>query len=94
MKKMLPSIPSAEITEESVFMNRRDVLRLTATAAIGAVLAGCPEADQAGATEESNAAESGLPVLEDVKPAPPKYQVDEPINKYSDATTYNNFYEF
>ena len=39
-KNNIPVISSAEITDEAVFMNRREALRLGATAAIGAALAG------------------------------------------------------
>jgi sulfoxide reductase catalytic subunit YedY len=87
-------IPSSQITDESVFMNRRDILRLGATATIGTLLAGCPAAEEAGATNDSSGAESSLRLLDNVKPAPAQYQVDEPTNRYSDVTSYNNFYEF
>jgi sulfoxide reductase catalytic subunit YedY len=32
--------------------------------------------------------------LENVKPAPPAYRADEEVSRESDATGYNNFYEF
>lgn len=89
-----PRIPSAEITDEALFVNRRSLLRLGATATIGALLAGCTAADEADAAQESAASTSDLPELEGVKPAPPRFQVDEATSSYSDATTYNNFYEF
>ena len=89
----IPKIPAREITDEAVFMNRREVLRLGATAAIGATLAGCPASDADSSTAASPE-ESGLRVLEDVKQAPRKYRAEEATTSYADATTYNNFYEF
>ena len=45
----IPSVPSSEITPEATFMNRRELLRIGTTAAIGAALAGCPAAEEADA---------------------------------------------
>jgi len=90
-------IPSSEITGETIFMNRRELLRVGATAAIGVALAGCPAADEAGAAGENpdpGPADSGLRTLANVDPAPAIYRVDEKTTRYSDATGYNNFYEF
>lgn len=92
-KQAPPPIASSEITDEAVFLNRREVLRLGATTAMGAALAGCPNADEAEA-EAAGPETSGLPELEDVVPAPPAYRVDEPVSDYEDVTSYNNFYEF
>jgi len=90
-------IPSSEITDETIFMNRRELLRVGATAAIGAALAGCPAADEAGAAGENSdpgPADSGRRTLANVEPAPAIYRVDEKTTRESDATGYNNFYEF
>jgi sulfoxide reductase catalytic subunit YedY len=87
-------IPSSEITDEAVFMNRRQILRLGATAAMGAALAGCPAANEAGAKSDSGSADSGVRAFDNVQAAPELYRVEESITDYSDATTYNNFYEF
>ncbi len=87
-------VVTSEITDEAVFLNRREILRLGATAAIGGLLAGCPAAEEAGAESDSGPEASGLPALENVAPAPPLYRVDEENTRYSDATGYNNFYEF
>ena len=88
-----PRIPTREITDEATFLNRREVLRLGATAAIGAALAGCPGADQAQA-EGGDGGDAGPPALDGFTPAPERYQVDEAHTSFEDATTYNNFYEF
>lgn len=75
-------------------MNRRDVLRLGATAAFGTTLAGC-KAEEADAKEGDGAsAGSGLRELDNVTKATPAYQVDDATSSYSDVTGYNNFYEF
>jgi len=88
-----PPIPSSEITQEALFLNRRSLLRLGATAALGGVLAGCPAAEEAGA-KEGGPEESGLRVLPEVTPATAAFQVDEETSRYQDVTQYNNFYEF
>jgi sulfoxide reductase catalytic subunit YedY len=82
------------VTDEATFLNRRDVLRLGATAAIGSALAACPAADEAVAKSDSANDASDLPKLSNVMPAAPAYRVDETISSESDATGYNNFYEF
>ncbi len=86
--------PESEITDEAIFLNRRDLLRLGTTAVIGSALAGCPATDEAVARSAHTRDASTLPRLSDVQPAPPAYRVDEKITRESDATGYNNFYEF
>jgi sulfoxide reductase catalytic subunit YedY len=88
-----PKTRESEVTDETSFLNRRELLRLGATAAVGASLAGCPAAEQA----EAKSPAPGPPMLrklENVKPAPPAYRADEEVSRESDATGYNNFYEF
>lgn len=92
-KKDLPSLPSSEITDEAVFLNRREVLRMGATAAIGAALAGCPAAEEADA-ESIGPDTSGLRALDFASPENPAYRAKDPVSSFEDATTYNNFYEF
>lgn len=90
----IPQAPESEITDEAIFLNRRDLLRLGTTAVIGSALAGCPATDEAVARSAHTRDASTLPRLSDVQPAPPAYRVDEKITRESDATGYNNFYEF
>ena len=85
-------IPESQVTDEGVFLNRREVLRLGALTTIAAALAGCPAADEADAASEGTAAP--LAKLEGVPPAAAAYRVDAPTTDYKDATGYNNFYEF
>ena len=87
----IPTIRESEVTDEATFLNRRELLRLGATAAVGATLAGCPAAEDAAAKTNGAAA---LRQLDNVKEAPPAFRVDEELTRESDATSYNNFYEF
>jgi sulfoxide reductase catalytic subunit YedY len=82
------------VTDEATFLNRREVLQLGVTAAIGSALVGCPAANEATAKSDGGQDPSDLPKLSDVKPAPPMYRTDEEPTLESDATGYNNFYEF
>ncbi|WP_147653697.1 protein-methionine-sulfoxide reductase catalytic subunit MsrP [Vulcaniibacterium gelatinicum] len=77
-------IPASEITEESVWHDRRRLLAaLAASPALG--LAGCAEAE---------------PTPPPRRPAATPAQVRagfatrEELTRYADVTTYNNFYEF
>lgn len=88
----VPQARQSEVTDEVIFLNRRAVLRLGASAAIGSILAGCPAADDAVASSPTT--ESTLQKLTGITRATPAYRVDENITDESDATGYNNFYEF
>src|SRR6187399_1608250 len=76
-------IPSSEITDESIFRNRREFLRQLSTVAgvgaIGSVLPACVSATPATQT-------AGKPGPFDV--------VDEPKTPEKDVTSHNNYYEF
>lgn len=76
-------IPSSEITDEAVYLQRRRlVAALAAAPALG--LAGCAEA------------EPPPPPRRPVGPAVARsgFSTDETRTTYQDITTYNNFYEF
>lgn len=75
-----PVIPSSEITPESAWLNRRDLIR---AAAIGA--AALPLGAQSASKD--------LPALEYAR-AGDAFRVEEALTPYADATSYNNFYEF
>jgi sulfoxide reductase catalytic subunit YedY len=85
-----PNIRSSEITPESVYLARRQLMRGGAAAATGLAfaLAGCKRKDASGGTA---AAPTGAE-LPGVKPGP--FATDEPRTPFGDITTYNNFYEF
>ncbi|MBO9644388.1 MAG: protein-methionine-sulfoxide reductase catalytic subunit MsrP [Pseudacidovorax sp.] len=82
---------SSEITPRAAYEERRQLLRLMATGAAGAALAGW-----AGREAMAQAQNSGgkLAPLPGAKSSVPGAQVMEKVTDYKDATTYNNFYEF
>jgi len=90
----LPQARESEVTDEAIFLNRRELLRFGAIAAMGSALAGCPSAEEAEARSASTGETSTGRKLSDVQPAAPAYRVDEEITLESNATSYNNFYEF
>ncbi|MET0312604.1 MAG: protein-methionine-sulfoxide reductase catalytic subunit MsrP [Burkholderiaceae bacterium] len=81
---------SSEITTRAVYEGRRGMLRLMATGAAGAALAGW-----AGREALAQAARPGkLAALPGGKSSVSGANVMEKVTDYKDATTYNNFYEF
>src|SRR4051812_3080609 len=77
----MPRIPSSEITPRSLFLRRRELLKLAGGAALLAKAAIAKEAPKHGAR------------LSGVKPNPKYVVPNEKINSFEDITTYNNFYE-
>jgi sulfoxide reductase catalytic subunit YedY len=92
----MPSrIPETEITDESLYLRRRELLRLGATVGLGAGLVGCPGPEEAGAESAPEGKTADLPrKLEGVQPAPADARPEDELTRYEDATGYNNFYEF
>jgi len=80
-------IPSSEITPQAVYEGRRDWLRLMASGAAGAALAGF-------AGREAIAQSGKLAKLAAGKSAVPGALTMDKPTAYADATGYNNFYEF
>jgi sulfoxide reductase catalytic subunit YedY len=81
-----------DITDKELYLKRRDFIKGTLTAAASLTLALCakPFAPKAFAKEEAKAfTDKAFP---SVGKSP--FSTDESPNKYSDVTTYNNFYEF
>jgi len=77
-------LPS-EITDESVYLQRRELLKRAGLVAAG-VLTG-----HSVFAADSVSGPSG-PELQGVRKSP--YSTDEPANSWTDVTTYNNYYEF
>jgi methionine sulfoxide reductase catalytic subunit len=79
----------SEITSHTAYEGRRDMLKLLATGAAGATLAGW-------AARDARASVGGgkLPALVGAKSAVSGAVVMEKVTDYKDASTYNNFYEF
>src|SRR5262245_59357373 len=90
-----PDIPSSEITDEKVYLRRREFMRLAggavAIAAAGPLLAACGSegAAAAGSSAELAGGQTDLP---NVKPK--VVTTDEKWNAVEEITGYNNFYEF
>ncbi len=86
-------MPERAATPESIYLNRRTLVKgLAAGSILGAtgLLAGCDEAP----TPTANAAETDpsaslYPVQRNLR-----YKLDREITPEKDATTYNNYYEF
>ncbi|NIM27293.1 MAG: protein-methionine-sulfoxide reductase catalytic subunit MsrP [Gammaproteobacteria bacterium] len=87
-------IKSREITDESVYLNRRRFMReaagITTASALAAAAPGLllPRPAAALATDPDAKGR----ILEGVVESP--YSTDEKLNRYKDITRYNNFYEF
>ena len=83
------AVPS-EITPQSVYAGRRDLIKLMATGAAGAAMAGW-----AGREAMAQVAKPGkLAALPGAKSAVAGAVVLEKVTDYKDVSTYNNFYEF
>lgn len=83
-------VPS-EITPPEVYRRRRELIKLMATGAAGAAMAGWAgrEALAQGVQKPGK-----LAALDSVKSSVPGAVTMEKITDYKDATSYNNFYEF
>ena len=80
-----PTIRPSEITGESVYLRRRELLRAAGLATAGLALAPALRAQQVA--EEGETA-----LLSDVQPS--AWTTERSPNSWEDITTYNNFYEF
>jgi sulfoxide reductase catalytic subunit YedY len=89
-------IPSSDITDERLYLRRREFIQLGAGlmgAAAGGILAAC-----------GNDALDAAPAAGTPMDAPPQTAIanvmkkmvttDEPLNKFEEITGYNNYYEF
>ena len=80
-----PEIPGSEITDERLYLNRRQFMRLA-----GAGLAVAGSALALGG--EGLFAQTAIPRYRKVPFGP--FHTDEGLNTFEDITSYNNFYEF
>jgi len=106
--KTSSTIPSSEITPESVYRSRRQFMKGTVGLAMAAGAASLPQLSVAaegkalrgGHVPEDLARSAPAPWWEPkfsrIKPAPESgpFVTDESITPYRDITSYNNFYEF
>ncbi len=83
-------IPSSEITDEALYLRRREFIRLAGGAAIaaaGPLVAACGG--------DPLSAEVGLPGQTPLSGVKPKVvSTDEKLNAFEEITGYNNFFEF
>jgi sulfoxide reductase catalytic subunit YedY len=72
---------SSDITDESIYVNRRSFIK-TGVGLAGAALAATAPLAEAGSAQNTLAAKKG------------PFSTSEPLNSFEDVTGYNNFYEF
>ena len=84
------NLPS-EITPQSIYQSRRQLMKLLATGATGAAMASWAAREAMAQTVEKP---GKLAALTGGKSAVAGALTMEKITDYKDATTYNNFYEF
>jgi len=84
--KKQPDIKESEVTPESVYINRRQILRAGAVGAVGAIAGGLWLKDGFGQPAMTQAQLSGV--------VPSPLSTDAEPNTWEQITTYNNFYEF
>jgi methionine sulfoxide reductase catalytic subunit len=93
--KQTPAIPSSEITDERLYLRRREFMQIGAGlvgAAAGGILAACGSnaVDAASSGTPSNA----LPQAPIANITKKMVTTDEPLNKFEEIAGYNNYYEF
>ena len=81
---------ASEITPQTAYEGRRDLLKLMATGAAGATLAAWAGRDALAQVARPNK----LAALPGAKSAVAGAQTMEKVTDYKDASTYNNYYEF
>ncbi len=96
-------IPSSQITPESVYLNRRQILRGMGLGA-GSLLVGACAAPSTGGSSSGDRSPDVAPLVEpdsvlSVTEAPPVAsaatdELGQPLTSFEAVTNYNNFYEF
>ena len=84
---------SSEITDEQLYLRRREFMRLAGGAALAAaaspLVAGVRRRSRSRADGGAAAAQTALAGIK-----PKVVTTDEKLNSFEDITSYNNFYEF
>ena len=87
-------LPASEITDEALYLRRRDFLRGAALAAGALLMPACNSPGEApvGASGAAAAETPALAAIPGIVKGP--FGTDEELTTYADVTSYNNFYEF
>ena len=89
-------IRSSEITDEQVYLRRREFMRLAGAAAVagavGALTGACGDSAVGCGLGAGDGAGDGQSPLANIKPG--VVTTDETLNSFEEITSYNNFYEF
>jgi sulfoxide reductase catalytic subunit YedY len=91
--KKAADIPSSEITDERLYLRRREFMQLGAGlvgAAAGGVLAACGS----NAVDAASGPANALPQTPIANVTKRTVTTTEPLNKFEEITAYNNYYEF
>jgi sulfoxide reductase catalytic subunit YedY len=93
--RRLPDVRLSEITDEQLYLRRREFIRLAGGAALvaaaGPLITGCG-GDRLSADGIEAGEAGGQVALPGIKPK--VVTTDEKLNSFEDITSYNNFYEF
>ena len=93
--RTIPTVPSREITDEQVYLRRREFIRVAGGAAFAAaaapLLACASEPSAAAAPADGPFAKPQLPLAGYKEKA---VTTNEALNTFDQITGYNNFYEF
>lgn len=79
------ALPDSAATDESVYLNRRSLLKTLGLGSLIATSGGLPALAAAGQDPTADL----YPVMRNLR-----YRLDRPLTEEKYATTYNNFYEF
>jgi sulfoxide reductase catalytic subunit YedY len=91
-------IPSSEITDESWYLKRRDFLRVTTGAVLGAaaagIVTGCGDGTSAATEDAAPITPQNAAGGEALNISKRMVTTTEKLNSFDELTHYNNFYEF
>ena len=83
-----------QVTDEALYIGRREFLGRSAAVALAASLPGLPGCGiEEPAAANSASAPAGPRALSGIVPAPERFRAADPLTPEKDATGYNNFYE-
>ncbi|MBA3059772.1 MAG: protein-methionine-sulfoxide reductase catalytic subunit MsrP [Gammaproteobacteria bacterium] len=85
---------NSDITDQSLYAGRRDLMKLMASGAAGAALSTWASREALAQGVSAIARPGKLASLPSVKSAVPGAVTLEKLTDYKDASSYNNFYEF